>query len=158
MGKETLFQYLKYFEDAQFVTLLENRDGGVTSQKKAYMVDNGLFAPLRSLSPESGKLYENQIFRDLGRKGVSFQFLKQPGGDTDFVSGDTAIQACYSLTDDNFERECSRAAAALRYPGINHAQIVILYDHRALKKDMDIPKKCRIVSYFLFTAWLRGVT
>jgi len=86
VSKDTLFQYLRYFEDAQFISLLENRNGGATSQKKVYLVDNGLFAPLRSLSPDSGKLFENQIFRDLDRTGRQFHFLKQSNGDTDLLS------------------------------------------------------------------------
>jgi uncharacterized protein len=150
VSKDTLFQYVRYFEDAQFISLLENRNGGATSQKKVYLADNGLFAPLRSLSPDSGKLFENQVFRDLARTGRQFHFLKQLNGDTDFAIGNTAIQACYQLTDDNFDRECRGAEVALGYPGITRAQIVILSDQRTLKRKAAVPRGCKIVDYFLF--------
>lgn len=150
VSKETLFQYLKYFEETQFITLMQNRAGGPTSQKKVFLADNGLFSPLRSFSPDSGRLLENQVFRDLQATGEPIQFLKQPKGETDFLCKDYAMQVCYQLTNENMPREVAGMSAALSYPGIKKVSLVYVEDARTSAKARMLPPKSEAVQYFDF--------
>jgi predicted AAA+ superfamily ATPase len=114
VSKDTLYQYLRHFEEAQFIYLVENMLGSNRSRKKIYLVDNGLYFRVRGFEQDWGKLLENRVFNDLLRQHGSVSFVKDQGRDLDFVAGNRAVQVCYELN----ERERSadwisqRSAAA----------------------------------------------
>jgi len=148
VSKDTIFQYIGYFEDSQFFSLLENRAGGVTSLKKIYLTDNGLYAPLGSRSPDTGRLFENQIHRDLLREGSPCYFLQKNDNEIDFITGETGYQVCHTLNDDNFDREMKGVCFALNESYIKKVILLYMNDERRLKKSCDIPKRCEMIDYF----------
>ena len=65
VSKDTIYLYIKYFEETMFITFLTNISGGATSFKKVYIVDNGLYNYSSRFENDYGKYLENQIFCDL---------------------------------------------------------------------------------------------
>ena len=159
-SKDTLFKFLKLFEDTQFIHLLQNVAGGATSQKKVYIADNGLFAPFRSLSPDNGRLFENLIFLDLKRIDSPLHFLKQQTGECDFIIGKTAVQSCYRLTSENWNREVVGLKLALNYPGISRGLLVYNEIDLSARLLASIPENCELIDYFEFTTlpYLNNIT
>jgi predicted AAA+ superfamily ATPase len=153
-SKDTLFKLLHHFEDTQFIHLLQNIAGGSTSQKKVYMADNGLFTPFRSLSPDSGRLFENLVFLDLKRIDSPLHFLKLQNSECDFIVGETAVQCCYRLTSENWNREVAGLKLALNYPGIRHG--ILVYSEIAIPEKLitSLPKNCEMKNYFEFVRGL----
>ena len=138
ISKDTLYQYLKYFEETRYIYLLENACGGRTSLKKVYLVDNGIYQCARGFSPDYGKLFENQIFRDCLLTGHSVAFLGKDDCKTDFLVKEQAIQACYSLNDKNFEREIKGALYALKRKHIKRGIIAVASDERYERRAQDM--------------------
>jgi len=149
-SKDTLFKLLKHFEDTQFIHLLQNIAGGATSQKKVYIADNGLFTPFRSLSPDSGRLFENLVFLDLRRTDSPLHFLKQQNSECDFIVGEMAVQCCYRLTSENWDREVAGLNVALNYPGIRRGLLVYSELDLPEKLIASLPKNCEMKNYFEF--------
>lgn len=103
VGKDSLYEYLDYFQKALFVYPLANAavDGG---SRKYYLVDNGLYQMVKD-RPDLGKLWENQCLVDLLRKGERPRFWKTAKGEIDFVTDTELIQVTVELTDGNKSRE-----------------------------------------------------
>jgi predicted AAA+ superfamily ATPase len=102
-SKDTLYEYISYFEQALFVHTVVNSaaEGGA---KKIYLVDNGLYQKVKD-KPDLGKLWENQVYIDLIRRGKKPVFWKRPQGEIDFITDEDMIQATVELTDQNRGRE-----------------------------------------------------
>lgn len=147
ISKETLFQYLKYFEDSQYIHLIENRTGGATSLKKVFLEDNGLYTPIYSFSPDKGKLLENLLLKDLCRMEKQPFFLRFHGKETDFIVDNTAIQVSHTLTDDNSDRELKGLKNALKLDYIQDGLLIVINDNRKIKKNVSLPDNCRIIHY-----------
>jgi len=103
VGKDSLYEYLDYFQKALFVYPLANAavDGG---SRKYYLVDNGLYQMVKD-RPDLGKLWENQCLVDLLRNGEHPRFWKTASGEIDFVTNKELIQVTVELTDENRSRE-----------------------------------------------------
>ncbi len=125
VSKDTLYQYLGYFEEAQFVYLAENMLGGSTSQKKIYLVDNGLYLRVRGFDKDWGKLLENRIFNDLQRGHDRVCFVKGSGWDLDFVSGSKAFQVSYELNNQSLPREAEGAVRGLELPAVRESLVIV---------------------------------
>ncbi len=101
VGKDTLYLYLTYLEDAFLVftapLFTESLRQGKTSPKKVYAVDSGLIqANSFNLSGNFGKFLENQVYLDLRRqKKKIFYYHTSDGYEIDFVTQD--IQGRYEL-------------------------------------------------------------
>lgn len=147
VSKQTLFEYVKHFEDTQFVRLLANRNGGATSLKKSFLVDNGLHSILFSLSQNLGKLFENLVLNDLIREGKELYFLKEKGVEIDFVFDDKAIQVCHTLTDSNIEREVEGLKYAMKQNYIKEGILLFIFDERINKMDYTLPDNCNFFEY-----------
>lgn len=150
VSKQTLFEYVKYFEDTQFIRLLANRNGGATSQKKAFLVDNGLQSILFSLSQNFGKLFENLILNDLIRKGKEVYFLKDKGLEVDFIFDDIAIQVCHTLNDSNIEREVEGLKLAMKQNYIKKGILLYVFDERIDNTNYVLPNSCNVLEYESF--------
>ena len=125
VSKDTLYQYLGYFEEAQFVYLVENMLGGSSSQKKIYLVDNGLYLRVRGFDKDWGKLLENRVFNDLQRRHGRVSFVKGRGRDLDFVAGSRAVQVSYELNDRSLRRETEGATRGLELPAVRESLVVV---------------------------------
>lgn len=116
-GKETLYSYLDYLEDAFLVFTVpiftESLRHMQTTPKKIYAVDNGLLlANTFNLSDNFGKLLENQVYLDLRREGKKvFYYHTADGYEIDFITQDLQgkyemIQVVWDATDPKtLERE-----------------------------------------------------
>ena len=124
VSKDTLYQYLRYFEEAHFVFLAENLLKGGRGRKKVYLVDNGLYLRVRGFEQDWGKLLENRVFNDLRRKNDTVRFVKEQSWELDFVAGDTADQVSYELNEQSLRRELEGASHGLKIPSVRRSLIV----------------------------------
>ncbi|HEX2579951.1 MAG TPA: ATP-binding protein [Rhabdochlamydiaceae bacterium] len=101
VGKDTLYAYLGYLEDAFLVfpipIFTESLRRKQTNPQKIYAIDNGLIgANTFNLSPNLGKFLENQIYLDLRRQGKQiFYYQTSDGYEIDFIAQD--IQGNYEM-------------------------------------------------------------
>lgn len=130
-GKDTLYSYLEYLEDSFLIYTVpiftESLRILETTAKKIYAVDNGLVnANSFNLSPNFGKLLENQIYLDLRRqKKEIFYYNTSEGYEIDFITKDLTgsyemIQVVWDKKDSiTFEREERALRAAEKELGIS---------------------------------------
>ena len=132
VGKDTLYSYLEYLEDAFLVFTVpiftESLRHMQTTPKKIYAIDNGLIlANSFNLSDNLGKLLENQVYLDLRREGKKiFYYHTSDGCEIDFITQDAQgkyemIQVVWDISDSKtLEREkraLDQAEKELGFPG-----------------------------------------
>src|SRR6056297_1941536 len=116
LSKDTLYDYLYYLEESLFLITIRNR-ANPSAARKIYLVDNGLYQMVRN-KPDRGQLWENACFLDLRRKGKRPAFWLDEKGEIDFVTETELIQVCYSLHEENKDREMSSLLRGMeRIPG-----------------------------------------
>lgn len=92
VGKDTLYNYLTYLEEAYLLFALPHFTESVrerqTTSKKIYAIDTGLLiANSFNFSSNFGKLFENLVYLDLRRQGYElFYYRTQDGYEIDFVA------------------------------------------------------------------------
>ena len=108
IGKDTLFEYLSWLEDANFVKLVSLFDFSLKKQmvnpKKIYCIDTGLITAISSqFSENKGRYLENLVFLELLRKGKEIYYFKNSkGNEIDFLVTEKGkpkqlIQVCSDL-------------------------------------------------------------
>jgi len=100
--KQTIYNYLEYLREIFFVHEVLNL---VKQWKKFFLYDvgyNNIY-----LIENYGYRFENIILNHLKQKYKSVFYLKQNNYEVDFIVEelDLAIQVCYELNEENFERE-----------------------------------------------------
>ncbi len=100
---ETVAEYLSYAEEAWLIFHVENLFAKLAereSVKKYYITDNGILNLF--LTDSDTSLLENLVAVTLFRKEYEFYFYRSQDFEVDFVIPEekTAIQVCYSLSDD----------------------------------------------------------
>lgn len=130
-GKDTLYQYMDYIEDAFLafsVPLFDPSERRAqTAPKKIYAVDNGLvWASSLDIESKWGNLFENQIYLDLRREGKKvFHYKTSEGYEVDFVVQNLdgsfeLIQVTWDMSDpETLEREERALRSAERELGIS---------------------------------------
>ena len=128
-------RYLEYLEDAyvlfaapKFSSSFKRR---VVTPNKYYAIDNGL-RRLNSpqASPDRGHRLENAVFLALRSRGENICYAgEKDQWECDFVTEDSAIQACADLTAYNRSREVGGAVRACRLPGKRRAVILTQNQH-----------------------------
>jgi predicted AAA+ superfamily ATPase len=111
VGRQTLFDYLRYLEETFFVIHLQSHRHSLMvreTERKSYFIDTG-FITLFSLEEEWGKLLENAILLELLKKGKTVLYFREKN-ECDFIVQTEnrvteAIQSVWMLTDKNRERE-----------------------------------------------------
>ena len=131
----TLLEYFSYLKDAylfEFVPLFSNSlKVQSRNPKKVYTVDLGLYTQNAISTGESnGKRLENLVFLHLRRKYKDI-FYFQEKGECDFVILEKnkvtrAVQVCFKITDENFEREYNGLKETMLSFKISYGQIVTL--------------------------------
>ncbi|MBN2066994.1 MAG: ATP-binding protein [Candidatus Diapherotrites archaeon] len=119
----TAIAFVSYLEDSYLIFTVKRFDYSlkkrIVAPKKVYSIDNGLAsANTASFSKDKGRMLENAVFLHLRRKNEQVFYFKEKG-ECDFVFKEKekiagAIQACYSLTQDNLKREVSGLVEALK--------------------------------------------
>ena len=130
VGRETVYDYLKYIEDAFLIFMVpiysESIRAQHTTPNKIYVIDNGL---INAFSLKIKDLYhkflENQVYLDLRRQGKNiFYYNTKDGYEIDFVTVDKngerdLIQVTWDMSDPaTFERELRALAQAEEELGI----------------------------------------
>ncbi len=146
VSKDTLYLYLKYFEDSFFIYLLHDSNKGTTGLKKVYLVDTGIYNHVRSFPLDKGKSLENLVFLDLMRMGgAPFSFYRTEQGETDFIHASGVYQVCFSLTEENVDREIKGLELGSKYTSDSRGKIIVL-DETAISASTD--------SAVLYLDWL----
>ncbi|MBI4452221.1 ATP-binding protein [Candidatus Woesearchaeota archaeon] len=114
--------FVSYFEDSYLLFTVPKFDYSLRKQivnpKKVYSIDNGMSnVNSASFSEDKGKMLENMVFINL-RKLFKDIFYFQGKNECDFVAKEgtkitKAIQVCYSLDEDNKDREIKGLMEAL---------------------------------------------
>jgi len=131
----TVKSYLEYLSQSHLFIYLNKFDYSVKKQqmnsRKAYAIDTGLSGRLGlSFSRESGRKLENIILLDLVRKGADV-FYHKAKHECDFVIREgiditAAIQVCWELTHENFDREVNGLTEALDTYKLNKGQLIVM--------------------------------
>ena len=124
LGKDTLFDYFSYLEDAFAVFSVPIFRNSVREEqrnpKKIYAVDNGFKSVFdASLSPDHGKLYENAAFLHLRRKTREVYYFLQ-NQEVDFYckpdNESIIVNVSYTINDPKTrKRELNGLSEALTY-------------------------------------------
>ncbi|MCU4138885.1 MAG: putative ATPase [Thermodesulfobacteria bacterium] len=136
VGKDTLYKYLEFAENAYFIKLLKKHYKSLVkselAEKKVYLIDTGLLRSIRPFREEKiGILFENTIFKELFLFTSNIVCFKEKK-ECDFViNEEIAIQVCYDISDENtLKREIEGLKEACKYFGLKTAYI-ISYDQKA---------------------------
>ena len=127
IGNNTLFEYLRYLEDAFMIGSISNftsKDVERETAKKYYFMDNG-FVQL-FLNDQDTKLLENMIYLELRRRKMEIYFFKRIT-EVDFYIPDKnmLIQVAYSISDIETEkREVKALQNAMKELTITDAIII----------------------------------
>jgi len=118
----TVIQFMEGFEDAYLMFSVKKFDYSVKKQminpKKIYCIDNAIIGTNAfSFSENKGRMLENLVFVELLRRGKEVFYYKNKS-ECDFVLREGnrimhAIQVCYRLNEDNYEREIAGLVEAV---------------------------------------------
>jgi hypothetical protein len=119
----TVSQFMYHFEQAYLLFAIKRFDYSYKKQmvhpKKVYCIDNAIVGVNAfSFSENRGCMLENLVFLELKRRGEEIYYHKAKG-ECDFVCMkslkiDKAIQVCYTLNDDNTDREINGLMDAMQ--------------------------------------------
>ena len=128
--------YVSYFEDSYLLFTVSKYDPSLKRQivnpKKIYSIDNGMTrANTASLTEDMGRMLENAVYISLRRKHKDIYYF-QGRNECDFLVREggkvaQALQACYSLDEDNKDREINGIREAMEKYGLKRGRI-ITYD------------------------------
>lgn len=133
LGKETLFDYFGYLEEAYAIFSVPIFRSSVREEqrnpKKIYAIDNGLRAVYdASFSPDYSKLYENLVFLALRSKTNEVYYIKERQ-EIDFycvLEGEKQlINVSYEISNpETFEREINSLAEGMEYIGVDKSFLI----------------------------------
>lgn len=119
----TVSQFMYHFEQAYLLFAIMRFDYSYKKQvvhpKKIYCIDNAIIdINAFSFSENRGRMLENLVFIELKRRGEEIYYHKAKG-ECDFVTMnglkvDKAIQVCFTLNDDNTDREIAGLLDAMQ--------------------------------------------
>ena len=143
IGKNYLYEYLEYLEEAYFFILTRKYTSSILKQelteKKAYAIDNGfLNAFTFKFSHDWGKLLENMVFLELIKQGKKVFFYKNKH-ECDFIvmegNRKKIVQVCLSIQDkDTYQREINGIIEVAELLGMKSACIVTFSEENIVKK------------------------
>ncbi len=154
ISKDTLYQFLNYFEDSYILIIVMNFSESLTKQqiKKSYSIDNGLSSILSfTLSKDKGSLFENIILLELKRRGNEIFYYKN-NFECDFVIKkkdkiSEAIQVCYNLNENNEKRELDGLKEAMKRFKLKKGVIVTLDQEKKIENIDIIPAYKWLIRY-----------
>lgn len=129
----TVTEYLSYLEDSYLIQLIPKFDYSLRKQavnlRKVYAIDTGLIkVNSSSFTRDDGRLLENLVYTHLRRSYQKIYYFSEQR-ECDFVVFDrtdirAAIQVCYTLNQDNLEREMNGLLEAMDFFGLKEGTIV----------------------------------
>jgi len=142
MSKNTIIEYISYFEDAyvffQNIKYEYSQGKQLGSIKKIYFIDNGMLNTVSfKFSKDSGKLLENLIFLELRRRNKKI-FYNKDIYECDFIMQEKdrvtqAIQVTESLFSENEEREVGGVLEAMKKFKLKEGFIITLDEERVIE-------------------------
>ena len=140
----SVVDYVAWLEDSYLLFSVPRFSWSLKSisvnPKKVYTIDTG-FARANSLSfsKDDGRLLENLVFLELRRKHKEIYYFKEQG-ECDFLIKNgqnitNIIQVCYSVHQENFDREVNGIIEALNYFDKTEGTIVTLNQEDEILKD-----------------------
>ncbi|MFZ2890607.1 ATP-binding protein, partial [Sulfuricurvum sp.] len=133
LGKETLFDYFGYLEEAYAIFSVPIFRSSVREEqrnpKKIYAIDNGLRAVYdASFSPDYSKLYENLVFLALRSKTNEVYYIKERQ-EIDFycvIDGEKQlINVSVDISNpDTFEREINSLTEGMEFIGVDMSILI----------------------------------
>ncbi len=152
----SVLEYFSYLKNAYVVDFISQFSYSAKTQlrnpKKVYAIDLGLVnAVAFSFSDNKGRKLENLVFLHLRAKYNEIFYFKDKG-ECDFIVKEdgrilNAIQVCYQINDENFEREYNGLLTAMNYLDLTEGIIVTLNQTDVFNKD---GKTIKIIPSFVF--------
>ena len=102
--------------------------------KKVYAIDTGIISATSTSSTDDiGRRLENLIYLHLRRQFKELYYFKEKG-ECDFVAfvkgkATLAVQVCYKIDDDNFEREYNGLLEAMAFLKLSEG-IIVTFDQK----------------------------
>jgi len=154
VGKETLFEYLDYLQDAYLLETISIASDSVkrkqVNPRKVYPIDPG-FIPLfdRSAKSNIGHALETAVYIHLRRQKADITYVKTHSGyEVDFLARhltgeEELIQVCFTLEDPNV---LQREVRALLESSIDnpHASLLLLTGYSFSTKQ-PLPKNVQVI-------------
>ncbi len=135
LSKNTLIEYISYFEDAYLFFQNMKYEYSLTKQmgsiKKIYCIDNGLLNAVSfKFSENKGKLLENLAYLELKRRNKEVYYHRK-NNECDLLIKEknrivSAIQVCEELTEENEKRETRGLLEALSAHNLKEGLILTL--------------------------------
>jgi predicted AAA+ superfamily ATPase len=154
----TVKNYLDHMEEAHLIFTLPKYDFSLkrqyTSNKKIYVIDNGLRNNVVFyVSEDKGRLLENIVFLELRRRGGTIFFHKDKK-ECDFVVQrgtkiTEAVQVCFELNETNKEQEYNGLFEAMTYYHLEKG--VIVTQNQKFVYEQDNKQICIIPAYEFLT-------
>lgn len=129
----TITNFISYYEECYLLFTVPKFDYSLKKQlvnpKKIYAIDSGFVNSVStSFNPDLGRLLENIVFIELIRRGFKVFYYKA-NTECDFIVSfqnklQFAIQVCYSLNDENLQRELNGIEEAMNVLKINTGLIL----------------------------------
>jgi len=150
----SVLEYFSYLKNAYVVDFIPQFSFSAKTQlrnpKKVYAIDLGLVnAVAFSFSDNNGRKLENMVFLHLRAKFNEIFYFKDKG-ECDFIVKEdsgmmTAIQVCYQINDENFDREFNGLLAAMSFFDLPEGVIVTLNQTDEFNKN---GKKIRLIPVY----------
>jgi len=150
----SVLEYFSYLKNAYVVDFIPQFSFSAKTQlrnpKKVYALDLGLVnAVAFSFSDNNGRKLENMVFLHLRAKFNEIFYFKDKG-ECDFIVKEdsgmmTAIQVCYQINDENFDREFNGLLAAMSFFDLPEGVIVTLNQTDEFNKN---GKKIRLIPVY----------
>lgn len=158
LSKNTIIEYISYFEDAYLFFQNMKYEYSLTKQlgsiKKIYCIDNGLLNSVSfKFSEDVGKLMENLVFVELKRRKKEVYYHRKKH-ECDFLVKEKnkiigAIQVTKKLDEDSSKREINGLLEALNEYHLKEG-IILTYD----EDEKDIKTGGKTIKIFPLWKWL----
>ena len=140
----TFLDYFSFLKDAYLLDFIPMFSDSLKVQarnpKKVYVMDMGLYTENSiSTSDNMGRRLENLVFLHL-RQRYKHIFYYAGKGECDFIvmennAAKEAIQVCFTINDENFDREYKGLLEAMQNLGINKGSIITFNQSDIFEKD-----------------------
>ncbi|MFV0500406.1 MAG: ATP-binding protein [Bacteroidales bacterium] len=140
----TILDYMSYLSDSYIIDFVPKFSYSLKTQarnpRKVYSIDIGLIkAASISFTEDIGQRFENLIYLHLRRKYKEIYYY-QDKGECDFLVVEkgkviNAVQVCYKITNENFEREYNGLLQAMKAFDLKTGTIVTLNSQDIFEKE-----------------------
>lgn len=140
----TILEYFAHYSDSYLLEFVpqfsHSPKAQIRNPKKVYAIDTGFIDVVSTSSSEDlGRKLENLVYIHLRRKYKEIYYF-QNAGECDFVVKEknqfvAAVQVCYNITDDNFNREYNGLVEALKLLKLQKGVLVTFNQRDTFEKD-----------------------